>query len=347
MPDKPDGRGPCQRYLLFSTPLIKTDPTHRPMHKRLKILTWHTHGSYLYYLTQAPHDFYVLSKPGRPPGYGGRCGHIPWGDNVIDMPVDQVNDQQFDCILFQDDDQYLKDRHLHLSEAQRGLPKIYLEHDTPREHPTDMPHPVDDPDMLLVHVTPFNALMWNSGRTPTRVVEHGVIVPAGVAYDGELARGLVVVNHLARRGRRLGGDIYASVRGQVPLDLIGMGAQELPGGIGEIQHAQLPAFAAKYRFFFNPIRYTSLGLAVIEAMMIGMPIVALATTEMATVIDNGVSGYADTSIPKLVMHMQGLLADPEQARQLGEGARRYAFERFNIHRFVDDWNATFRFVTEL
>lgn len=31
----------------------------------LKILTWHTHGSYLYYLTQAPHHFYVLSKPGR------------------------------------------------------------------------------------------------------------------------------------------------------------------------------------------------------------------------------------------------------------------------------------------
>lgn len=40
----------------------------------LKILTWHTHGSYLYYLSQAPHAFYVLSKPGRPAGFGGRCG---------------------------------------------------------------------------------------------------------------------------------------------------------------------------------------------------------------------------------------------------------------------------------
>ena len=77
--------------------------------RRLRILTWHTHGAYLYYLTQAPHDFYVLSKPGRPPGYGGRCGHLPWGANVHDLPVDEAKKQSFDCIVFQDDPQYLED----------------------------------------------------------------------------------------------------------------------------------------------------------------------------------------------------------------------------------------------
>jgi hypothetical protein len=212
----------------------------------LKILTWHTHGSYLYYLTQAPHQFYVLSKPGRPAGYGGRCGHIPWGDNVIDLPVDQAAGMQFDCILFQDDDQYLKDQYEFLTPAQRQLPRIYIEHDTPREHPTDMRHPVDDPEVLLVHVTHFNALMWDSGRTPTRVVEHGVMVPPQARYDGSLARGLVIVNHLARRGRRLGGDVFLQARGAVPLDLVGMGAEEMDG-LGEIQHAQLPAFAALHQ----------------------------------------------------------------------------------------------------
>jgi len=311
--------------------------------RRLRILTWHTHGSYLYYLTQAPHDFYVLSKPDRPPGYGGRCGHMPWGPNLIDLPVDVAKDAQFDCILFQDDHQYLTDQHLYLSEAQRRLPKIYLEHDPPRENPTDMRHPVDDPDMLLVHVTPFNALMWDSGRTPVRVIEHGVVTPPDVNYRGSLARGLVVVNHLARRGRRLGGDVFAQVRQQVPLDLVGMGAEEA-GGLGEVEHAQLPDFAAQYRFFFNPIRYTSLGLAVIEAMLIGMPIVGLATTEMATVIDNGVSGYIDTSVERLVARMQDLIADPDHARRLGENARRQARERFGIERFAADWDAAFRMV---
>jgi hypothetical protein len=310
----------------------------------LKILTWHTHGSYLYYLTQVPHQFHVLSRPGRPPGYGGRCGHIPWGDNVIDTPVDEVRHQQFDCILFQDDEQYLKDQHEFLTPAQRRLPRIYLEHDTPRAHPTDMRHPVDDPDMLLVHVTHFNALMWDNGRMPTRVVEHGVMVPPEVRYSGETGRGLVVVNHLARRGRRLGADVYAHAQRRVPLDLVGMGADEL-GGIGEVLHAQLPAFAARYRFLFNPSRYTSLGLAVIEAMMVGLPVVALATTEVATVIENGRSGYIDTDVDALIERMQQLLDDPALARELGAGARRRARERFGIGRFIDDWMRVFAEVT--
>ena len=313
--------------------------------RRLKILTWHTHGSYLYYLSQAPHDFYVMSKPGRPPGYGGRGGHMPWGDNVHDLPVEEAARQEFDCIIFQDDHQYEQDQHSYLSAAQRRLPRIYIEHDPPREHPTDMRHPVDDPGVLLVHVTAFNALMWHSPGVATRVVEHGVPRPEGVTYQGHLARGLTVVNHLTRRGRRLGGDIYQHTRRQVPIDLVGMGAEEA-GGVGEILHAQLPAFAAQYRFFFNPIRYTSLGLAVIEAMMLGMPVVALATTEMATVIENGKSGYIDTDVDKLVGKMRMLLADPELASSLGAGARRYAMERFHIGRFVSDWNDTLKQVTQ-
>jgi hypothetical protein len=312
--------------------------------RRLNVLTWHTHGSYLYYLSQAPHEFHVLSKPGRPPGYGGRCGNIPWGDNVHDLPAGEARHRQFDCILFQDDPQWDKDQYELLTPAQRALPRIYLEHDPPRAHPTDTPHLVDDPNVLLVHVTPFNALMWDSGRTPTCVIEHGVMIPPQVHYLGELERGLVVTNDLARRGRRLGADLFVAARTQVPLDLIGMGAGEL-GGLGEIEHAQLPAFAARYRFLFSPIRYTSLGLAVIEAMMVGLPVVALATTEMATVIDNGVSGFTDTDPAVLVERMRDLLHSPGLARALGMGARKRALERFHIDRFSADWDAALRHVT--
>ncbi|MDQ3503397.1 MAG: glycosyltransferase [Actinomycetota bacterium] len=52
--------------------------------------------------------------------------------------------------------------------------------------------------------------------------------------------------------------------------------------------------------FVNPIRYTSLGLAVREAMALGLPIVGLATTEMATVVQNGVNGYVETDVDRVV-----------------------------------------------
>jgi glycosyltransferase involved in cell wall biosynthesis len=311
--------------------------------RRLKILTWHTHGSYLHYLTQAPHDFYVLSKPGRPPGYGGRCGHMPWGDNVHDLPADEAKRQPLDLIVFQDDHQYLQDQHQFLSPAQRHLPKIYIEHDPPRANPVDTRHVVTEDDVLVVHVTAFNRLMWDNGRTATRVIEHGVIAPQA-AYGGDLARGIVVINHIARRGRRLGFDVFQRARNEIPLDLVGMGAEQA-GGLGEIQHAELPAFAARYRFFFNPIRYTSMGLAVIEAMMLGLPIVALATTEMVTVIRDGRNGFIDTDEGRLVCGMKSLLQDKGLAQALGKEAQKTAHARFNIGRFVADWNTAFYDIT--
>jgi glycosyltransferase involved in cell wall biosynthesis len=311
--------------------------------RRLKILTWHTHGAYLLYLSQAPHDFYVLSKPGRPAGYAGRSGHLPWGENVRDLPVHEAKRQALDLIVFQDDPQYLEDQELYLSAAQRRLPRIYLEHDPPREQPVDTPHVVRDPQVLVVHCTAFNRLMWDNGDVPTRVIEHGVIAPRA-AYTGEREKGLVVINHIARRGRRLGFDIYRKAKADVPLDLVGMGAQEA-AGIGEVLHAELAAFAARYRFLFNPIRYTSLGLAVIEAMMIGMPVVALATTEMVTVVRDGVNGFIDTDAQKLIARMKLLLADRSLAASLGEAAGKTARERFSIERFVADWNAAFLDVT--
>jgi glycosyltransferase involved in cell wall biosynthesis len=183
--------------------------------------------------------------------------------------------------------------------------------------------------------------MWDSGQCATRVIEHGVRLPRPARYSGELARGIVVVNNLARRGRRLGADVFEQVRAQVPLDLVGMDAQA-SGGLCEVRNDELAAFSARYRFFFNPIRYTSLGLAVIEAMMVGLPIVGLATTELATVVRDGVSGFVHTDVQRLVSGMQHLLEYPDEARAMGQAAQRAARERFGIERFAADWDQVLR-----
>src|SRR5690606_33439710 len=249
------------------------------MTRPLTILTWHVHGSYLWYLSHIPHLVCLPVKPGRPAGYGGALPGFPWPGKVREIPADQVRRLQFDCVIYQSRTNWQEDRFEILSPAQRRPPRIFLEHDPPRSSPTDTRHFVDDAGTLLVHVTPFNDLMWDSGRTPTRVIEHGVVLPAHVRYTGEIQRGIVVINGLKDRGRRLGADIFERVRERVPLDLVGMGSEEL-GGLGEIGHAELPAFMARYRFLFNPVRCTSLNLAVCEAMHAGVPVVGLATTEM-------------------------------------------------------------------
>lgn len=309
--------------------------------KPLRVLTWHVHGSYLYYLSQARCDFYL---PVLPDGAGGKGSNYPWGANLHEVPAAAVRHREFDCILFQSRQNFLEDQYELLSPAQRRLPRIYLEHDPPREHPTDTRHPLDDPEILLVHVTHFNNLMWDSGPLETRVIEHGVLVPETACYSGELARGLVIINNLRLRGRRLGADIFEQARQELPLDLVGINAAEL-GGVDSLTHHELLLLAARYRFLFNPIRYTSLGLAICEAMSIGLPVLGLATTELATVVENGVSGFISTDARELQEHARRLIAEPEEARRLGEGARRTARERFGIERFSRDWEDAFRLVT--
>jgi glycosyltransferase involved in cell wall biosynthesis len=307
----------------------------------LRVLTWHIHGSYLYYLTQTPCTFYLPKKNNTEEGFGGRTPSFPWGDNVIDLPAEEVKDIEFDCILFQSRKNYLEDQFDLLTEEQRRLPKIYLEHDPPREVPTDTRHVVDDPNMLLVHVTHFNNLMWDNNRTRSTVIDHGVMVDEKVRYTGELNKGIVVINGIVKRGRRLGYDVFKRVSEKIPLDIVGMFSQDA-GGLGEINNRELAAFIARYRFFFNPIRYTSLGLSVCEAMMTGLPVVGLATTEMAVTIKNDFSGYVHTDVDFLIDKMQMLLDNPERAMELGRGAQQAANERFNIERFKQDWLDTFR-----
>jgi hypothetical protein len=307
--------------------------------KRLRVFTWHVHGGYLYYLTQADCDFYLPVSDTDENGYSGKVSDDPLGDNVHEVPIDQIKSTPFDMILFQSRKHYEVDQYQLFSPEQLNLPKVVVDHDPPCEHPTDTRHFVTDPSVLLVQVTNFNRLMLDSQRIPTVVVEHGVVVPSA-RYRGTLERGIVVINNLHQRGRRLGLDIFEDVRRKIPLDLVGLGSQEI-GGLGPIRHDELPEFMAQYRFFFNPIRYTSLGLAIIEAMMVGLPIVGLATTELVSVITSGVNGYISLNIDELVGHMNRLLNSPDEARRLGENAKSYALDRFSIDRFAADWQAVF------
>ncbi|GHO70747.1 LPS biosynthesis-related transferase [Ktedonobacter sp. SOSP1-52] len=306
--------------------------------KPLNILIWHIHGSYLNTLVQMEHNWYLPIKEERTDGYGGRTPSMP--AYVQEVQAEEIRNLDLDLIICQTPRNFYEDREEILSPEQQRLPTIYLEHNTPRPDATETRHLVDDPDVLLVHVTKYNRLMWNNGRTPTMVIEHSVAINPQATYTGQLARGITVINNIKERGRRLGYDLFMQARQHIPLDIAGMGTDELQG-IGDIPYYDLHLRVAEYRFLFSPIRYTSLPLSVIEGMTIGLPIVALATTELPTVIENGKHGYISCDLDELVEHMQVLIAKPGLARDMGAEARKLALTRFGLKRFGDDWNAAF------
>ena len=312
--------------------------------RRLKILIWHIHGSYLNTLARLDHDWYLPVKPGRPEGYGGRGPTFDLPEYVREVPAERVRDLDLDLVIYQTPKNYTEDADEILSASQRRLPAIYLEHNTPKPSACDTKHPVDDPNVLLVHVTQYNRLMWDNNRTPTKVIEHSVAIAPDAAYRGDIARGITVVNGMRKRPRITGYDLFLAARERIPLDAVGMMSEEL-GGLGDIPYRDLHQRIAQYRFLFSPIRYTSLPLAVVEAMTMGMPVVALATTELPTVIEDGVSGYVSCDPEVLIGRMQHLLDDPAEAQRIGANARGVARERFGLERFIRDWNDAFALVT--
>lgn len=308
--------------------------------QRLKILIWHIHGSYLNTLARIEADWYLPVKAGRPEGYGGRGPTFDLPTYVREVPAEQVRNLELDLIIYQTPKNYFEDQFEILSAAQRQLPKIYLEHNTPKPDAVGTRHPIDDPDVLLVHVTHYNRLMWDNGRTPTIVIEHSVAIDPSIRYSGHIERGITVINGMQKRPRIAGYDIFLQARQVVPLDVVGMETEAI-GGLGDVPYRELHRRVAEYRFLFSPIRYTSLPLAVIEAMTVGMPVVVLATTELPAVIENGVTGYVSCDLDRLTDAMQFLLANPREASQLGVRARTVAIERFGLGRFIDDWSKAF------
>ena len=307
----------------------------------LRILIWAIHGSYLNTLLHIPQEWYIPTKPDKPEGYGGAGPDLLGIGGARNVPAEEVRELDLDLVIHQTPKNYAQDQLEILSAAQRRLPRIYLQHNVPKPYPVDTRHPVaDDPETLLVHVTHYNRLMWDNGRAPTVVIEHSVAVEPDVSYRGTLERGVTVVNSMPKRGRSLGHDLFLAAREHLPLDIAGFGNEGLDP-IGDFPYKELHRRVAEYRFLYSPIRYTSLPLAVIEAFHLGMPVVALATTELPSVIEDGVNGYISCDPDVLIERARGLLADPAEARRIGSNARKLAEERFNLQRFARDWNAAF------
>jgi glycosyltransferase involved in cell wall biosynthesis len=272
--------------------------------------------------------------PDRGPDGVGVARTYAWPDTVTELPPEALRDEPFDVALVQ------RPHELELLDAWLGHrpPLVYVEHNAPQGRINEMRHPMADrDDLLLVHVTHFNDLFWDAGATPTRVIEHGIPDP-GERYSGELPRAAVVVNEARRRARVTGTDLLGRFRAAAPLDLFGMGALDLP-------HDELHDAMARRRAYLHPIRWTSLGLSLLEAMHLGMPVVALATTEVVEAVPPE-AGAISTRVDVLADALARLVADPDEARERGRAARAAALARYGLDRFLEEWDQVLSGVLE-
>jgi hypothetical protein len=300
----------------------------------VRVLLWHVHGSYTGAFVRGAHEYVLPLVPGRGPDGRGRARTFDWPAAAREVPFDRLRGEPVDVVVYQ------RPHEIELAREWLGrdVPGVYVEHNTPAGDVPRTRHPLAGrDDVTLVHVTHFNELFWDNGRAPTRVIEHGVPDP-GHLYTGELPRAGVVVNEPVRRTRVAGTDLLPRFAARVPLDVFGMRVTGLPYGTHEdlpqhVMHAEL----ARRRVYLHPYRWTSLGLALVEAMTLGMPVVALATTEAVEAVPPE-AGVISTDVDRLVRALADFAADPERAAQAGKAARAAALARYGLDRFLTDWD---------
>src|SRR5699024_2555526 len=114
-------------------------------------------------------------------------------------------------------------------------------------------------------------------------------------------------------------------------------------GLDIVGHDDLPQDElhdelARRRVYVHTTRWTSLGLALIEAMFLGMPVVALATTEIPATVP-GDAGAVTNDLDAWITAARRLVDDPDAAHRAGNVARAAAIRRHRLERFLDDWEA--------
>jgi hypothetical protein len=304
----------------------------------MRILLWHVHGAWTTAFVHGAHEYLIPVQPDRGPDGRGRAQTYVWPEQAVEVTREQARDADVDVVVLQrpHELEHLAEDWLGGRRPGRDVPAVYVEHNAPQGRIAEMRHPVAGRrDLALAHVTHFNALFWDAQDTPTRVIEHGIVDP-GHRYRGDLERAAVVINEARRRARVTGTDLLDRLGAAMPIDLFGMDAESL-GGIADVPQAQLHDEIARRRAYLHPIRWTSLGLSLIEAMHLGMPVVALATTEAPEAVPAG-TGVVSTRLDVLEDALRGYAADPQLAREHGEAARRHALERYGLQRFLDDWD---------
>jgi glycosyltransferase involved in cell wall biosynthesis len=297
----------------------------------VNVFVWHVHGAYTTALVQGGHRYLIPTLPERGPWGRGRADTYRWPENAVEVSPEQARQEPVDAVIMQRPEELdsLVEEWLGRRPG-KDLPAIYLEHSTPQGRVNEMRHPAADRELTLVHVTHFNALFWESGRTRVRVIEHGVPDP-GHRYTGELRRGVAAINEPGRRARVAGADLLPVLGRDVPIDLYGMQTDH------DLSQADLHAEMAQRRFYVHPFRWTSLGLTLLEAMALGLPVVAVATTEVPEAVP-AEAGFVSNRIDVLREGIAALAADQDLARRMGEAAREAALTRYGLKRFLSDWD---------
>ncbi len=311
--------------------------TLTPKHK-LNILTFCTHERYEQNLCRTGHNFYSI-KHGKT--WNTDFGKIPENYEEGDVAPWHVN---FDLILCHTSCERMSLakqlqnlfnvpilRHTHV------LPDIRF--DVAGQVKSFNAMPVDHNSFI----SSYSMSQWgNYENNTTSVIEHGVDVDFWDAGENPERENVLlsVVNQWPDRDWCCGWNLWKETVGfqspsAMPIRVLGdsPGLSKPAHSIEALRHAYKSSSV-----FLNTSIHSPVPTVLMEAMASGCAVVSTNNCMIPEIIQHGENGLLADTADELRSSCQYLLDNPSKARELGEAAKKTMQDKFNLQRFVDDWN---------
>jgi glycosyltransferase involved in cell wall biosynthesis len=197
----------------------------------------------------------------------------------------------------------------------------------------------------------------------TRIVHNGVDTVRFSPRDASVVPGARVrFVALGRLDRRKGLDLALEALVRVPtaeLDIVGDGderaaLEELASRVGVRERVRFSGYASDVRdaiaradVAIASAREEGLGVALLEAMAMGRPVVAVPTGGIPEIVRDGETGWLapERSVAALAAVMQSAIDAPEERRRRGLQARIHAVESFSVDAMRDGYEAVYAQLT--
>ncbi len=170
------------------------------------------------------------------------------------------------------------------------------------------------------------------GAREVRVVRSGVELPAEIGAEAEPPE----VLYAGRLSREKG--VLELVEAAQELNLVVAGdgplRDRVPGALGFVPHERLEALYARAAVVACPSHREGFGVACLEAMAQGRPVVATGVGGLRDLVVDGETGLVvpPRDVPALRAALERLLADAELRRRLGVAGRERARSEFSWDR---------------
>jgi glycosyltransferase involved in cell wall biosynthesis len=172
----------------------------------------------------------------------------------------------------------------------------------------------------------------------------------------DLPGSAVLLGTIGRLTYQKGLDVLLPALAQIPQDnihlLVAGQGEELEHlqalavklGIGDRVHflgyrRDIPGWLGGLDLYVHAARYEGMPIAILEAMAAGCPIVATAVDGTRELIEDQKYGWlVPAEEPaQFTKAIQEALANPEEARQRGQAARRRVIKEFSEQKMIDEW----------